>query len=375
MKDRAWIELDRAALAHNVALLRAQLPPGCSLMAVVKGNAYGHGLSSMALELCKLDVHDFCVATAEEGAELRRCGAQGTILVLGYTSPSQFLLLEAAKLTQAVVDVDYAEELNAYGRPLAVHIKIDTGMHRLGVPWQDTEGLEHILHMRNLKITGLFTHLCADDSDEDAAVNYSRQQIQRFYQTIEAVSLDGEQAPSLHIQSSYGIFRHRDLRCRYARAGIALYGMLSTAEDTAAYAPGLRPVLSARARVGAVHTLRSGEHAGYGLGFTARRPTRLAVVTMGYADGVPRSLSQGRGSLLLHGVRCPIAGMVCMDQLLLDVTEVPQARQGDVATFIGQDGGDTITACAVAGQSGTIANELLSHMGDRFQRLWVAGGQ
>ena len=371
MKDRAWLELSRPALAHNVALLRAQLPQGCDLMAVVKGNAYGHGLPAAALELCRLGVHDFCVATTEEGAELRRQGARGTILVLGYTNPSQFLLLEAAKLTQTVVDADYAAALNAYGRPLDVHVKLDTGMHRLGIPWQEGETLERIFRYPNLRVKGLFTHLCADDSQDQEAVDFSLEQIRRFYRAVDGLRACGLPVPDLHIQSSYGVFRHRDLRCRYARVGIALYGMLSTTEDTAAYAPGLRPVLSARARVGAVHTLVPGEHAGYGLGFTARRPTRLAAVTMGYADGVPRALSQGRGAMLLHGVRCPIAGMVCMDQLLLDVTEVPQVRQGDAATFIGSDGGEIITACAVAEQCGTIANEILAHMGDRFQRLWV----
>ena len=371
MKDRAWMELSRSALAHNVALLRAQLPQGCSLMAVVKGNAYGHGLPATALELCKLGIHDFCVATAEEGALLRRQGARGTILVLGYTNPSQFLLLEAAHLTQTVVDGDYAAALNAYGRPLSVHIKLDTGMHRLGIPWQDGATLEQVFRYPNLNVEGMFTHLCSDDTRGEEAEAYSREQIRRFYQSADGLRARGVPAPDLHIQSSYGVFRHRDLRCRYARVGIALYGMLSTGEDTALYAPGLRPVLSARGRVGAIHSLETGEHAGYGMGFTARRPTRLAVVTMGYADGVPRTLSQGRGNLLLHGVPCPIAGMVCMDQLLLDVTEVPQVRQGDVATFIGRDGGAAITACTAAEQAGTIANELLVHMGDRFQRLWV----
>ena len=371
MKDRAWLELSRSALAHNVALLRAQLPPGCDLMPVVKGNAYGHGLVGMATELCKLGVHDFCVATAEEGAKLRRQGAGGTILVLGYTSPSQFWLLEAASLTQAVVDAEYAAALNAYGRPLSVHIKLDTGMHRLGLPWQDAETLEQVFRAPCLKIDGLFTHLCTDDAQGEEAEAYSREQIRRFYRAAGRLRAAGLPVPALHIQSSYGIFRHRDLRCRYARAGIALYGMLSTQKDTDAYAPHLRPVLSARGRVGAVHTLEAGEHAGYGLAFTAHRPTRLAVVTMGYADGVPRELSCGRGALLVHGVPCPIAGRVCMDQLLLDVTRAPQTRQGDAATFLGRDGAEWISACAVAEACGTIANEVLSRLGGRFERIWT----
>ena len=371
MKDRAWLELSRSALSHNVALLRAQLPRECALMAVVKGNAYGHGLVGTAVELCKLGVHDFCVATAEEGARLRRQGARGTILVLGYTSPSQFWLLEAAGLTQTVVDGDYAAALDAYGRPLAVHIKLDTGMHRLGLPWEDTGALLRVFRLKHLRVEGLFTHLCADDARDREAEAFSREQIRRFFRAAEAVRAAGLELPALHIQSSYGIFRHPELTCRCARAGIALYGMLSTARDTAAYAPGLRPVLSARARVESVHTLSPGEHAGYGLAFTARRPTRLAAVAIGYADGVPRELSRGRGSLLVRGVRCPIAGMVCMDQLLLDVTQVPQVRQGDAATFIGSDAGACITACEVAERCGTVANEVLAGLGGRFERIWV----
>ena len=371
MKDRAWLELSRPALAHNVACLRERLPRGCELMAVVKGNAYGHGLPGMALELRRLGVDSFCVATAEEGAQLRRQGVRGTILVLGYTNPSQFWMLEAAGLTQTVVDRDHAAALSAWGRPLSVHIKLDTGMHRLGLSWEDEEDLEKIFRCSNLQIAGLFTHLCADDVQGPEAEDFSREQIRRFYHTVGFLEAKGIPAPPLHIQSSYGIFRHQDLRCQYARAGIALYGMLSTGEDTAAYAPALVPVLSARARVESLHTLRPGEHAGYGLAFTASRQTCLAAVSLGYADGVPRELSQGRGEMLLHGVRCPIAGTVCMDQLLLDVTGVPSVRPGDVVTFLGRDGGETITVCEVASRCGTIANEVLARLGSRFERLWT----
>ena len=371
MKGRAWLELSREALAHNVALLRAQLPPGCSLMAVVKGNAYGHGLTDTALELCRLGVQDFCVATVEEGARLRRQGAAGVILVLGYTDPSQFWLLEAADLTQTVVDGDYAAALAAYGRRLKVHIKLDTGMHRLGISWEDREALLRIFRYGTLRVDGIYTHLCTDDSREQAGTEFAGEQIRRFIRGMEAIRAAGLPVPPAHIQSSYGIFRHRDLRCRYVRAGIALYGMLSTAEDTAAYAPSLRPVLSARARVEAVHSLPQGERAGYGLRFSAAGAARLAAVSLGYADGIPRELSQGRGSMLLHGVRCPVAGVICMDQLLLDVTRVPCVRQGDTATWIGSDGGERITACEVAKQSGTIANEVLSRLGSRFERIWT----
>ena len=374
---RAWIELDRAALAQNAALLKARLPRGCALMPAVKADAYGHGAVLIARELYRLGVRHFCVACLSEGIALRRAGVRGDILVLGRTDPSDFALLRRWRITQTVVDGGYARQLNAAGGRIRVHLGVDTGMHRLGVSCGDTDEILRIFSYNTLNIRGVFTHLCADDSETPADIAFSQQQIRSFFELVEKLDRQGvlgqgKKRPLLHLQGSYGILRHAGLPCTLARPGIALYGMLSTAADTAAFGAGLRPVLSLKARVAAVKTLAAGESAGYGLAFTATRPTILAVLAIGYADGLPRALSCGTGQVLVRGRRAPMVGRLCMDQLLADVTGIPGAAPGDIAILIGRDGGAELTACEVAAQCGTITNELLSRLGARLARAWKA---
>lgn len=366
---RAWVELDRAALAHNVEALRWVLPSGCRLMPAVKANAYGHGAAPIARELRRLGVDAFCVACAQEGVELRKAGIWGEILILGYTSPADFPLLRRWRLTQAVVDAAYAEVLARYGRTLRVHIKVDTGMHRLGLPCQDVEGIARLYACKTLKVTGIFTHLCTDDTDIVPDRAFAQRQIAAFDEVCRALEARGVRVKGRHLQSSTGILRHYGLACDYARPGIALYGLLSDTDATTRYGAGLRPVLALKCRVAAVRALAPGEGAGYGLAYRTETPARLAVLTIGYADGVPRALSSGAGSVLLHGQRAAIAGRICMDQLLVDVTELPDVRAGDIATLIGRDGAQTITACEMAAWAGTISNEILSRLGSRLERL------
>lgn len=361
-RARAWIELDRAALARNAASLRARLPAGCALMPAVKAEAYGHGALLVARELNALGVDAFCVATAEEGAALRRGGVRGTILVLGYTGPELFPLLREAELTQTVADASHAAALAAFGG-LHVHAAIDTGMHRLGLAWDDGPGLARVFGLEGLQVDGAFTHLCdADNAD----LNFTRRQARRFSAALAGLRAAGFSCPATHLLNSSGILRCPELGGTYARPGIALYGLLSTEEETERRGGALEPVLSLYARVATVHTLEEGEGAGYGLAFTARRPTRLAVLTIGYADGLPRALSCGKGRVVIRGRRVPIVGRVCMDQCLVDVTGLPRVEPGDRAALIGEG----LSACETAARAGTITNELLSRLGPRLARMW-----
>lgn len=368
-RSRAWIELDLEALAHNVTVLRRPLPPGCRLMPVLKANAYGHGALPIARALNRLGLDHFCVATAEEGVELRRGGVRGHILVLGWTHPDDFPLLRRFRLAQTVVDRDYALRLARWGRPLAVHIKIDTGMRRLGLPAGDPAAVLEVMGRKNLRVEGLFTHLCADDSDSPAARDMTARQLTAFQNLQTALRQKNIPLPPVHILSSYGLCRHPWVGGGFARVGIALYGMLSRREDDRFLPEPLKPVLSLRARVASLHWLRPGETAGYGPSFTAFRPTLAAALTIGYADGLDRRLSDGAGEVLLGGRRCPILGRVCMDQVLVDATEVRRVSPGDEAVLIGHAGGETITAGDLAAQCGTITNEILSRLGPRLPRL------
>lgn len=367
-KTRAWIELDRAALAHNVAVLSGLLPRGCALMPAVKANAYGHGAVLISRELNALGVDHFCVATAPEGVELRAHGVEGEILVLGYTHPEQFPLLNRYSLTQTVLDEGYARLLNGCGETLDVHVKLDTGMHRLGERSERLDALCRIFACENLRVTGAFTHLCADDTRSPRDKAFTQAQGRAFYDAVARLRAMGHNCGRVHLLASYGLLNYPELGGDYARIGIALYGVLSTKADEEASALDLRPVLSLKARVALVKDLYRGEGAGYGLQYTAPRDGRLAVLAIGYADGLPRGLSCGAGSALIRGHRVPIVGRVCMDQALVDVTALPEVRAGDEAVLIGADGGEAIAASALAEATGTITNELLSRLGGRLAR-------
>lgn len=365
-RERAWLTLDRAALAHNVAALRELLPPGCRFMPVLKANAYGHGALPVARALSRLGIDAFCVACLAEGIQLRKGGIRGEILLLGPTQPDCFPLLRRYRLTQTVVDFSYAQQLAAFGKPLAVHLAVDTGMHRLGIPAARLEDLLAVFALPHLKVTGLYSHLCTADSPDPAGWGYAQRQQETFRQVLEELRNRGIALPKVHLLASHGLLNCPQAGGDWARVGIALYGLLSSPDDRNEAAPDLRPALSLQARVALVRELPQGAAVGYGLAFTARRPTKLAVLTIGYADGLPRGLTGGH--VLLHGRRAPIVGRICMDLTFVDVTDLPLVEAGDVATLMGTDGGQTITALDLARQSGTITNEILSRLGTRLER-------
>ena len=366
---RAWVEVDCGALEHNIAALQALLPPACALMAVIKADGYGHGALTMARICRRRGVNAFAVATAAEGVQLRRGGVGGTILVLGYTPPEQALLLSRYRLTQSVVSLEHALALETAHRKIRVHLKLDTGMHRLGIPWDDQEAQAQVYRCPHLRVEGIFTHLADSESTTPVDEARTRLQIKRFYTAVSTLNRRGLPTGQQHVQSTYGLLNYGPLPCAYVRAGIALCGVLSRGEDRTNTVPDLRPVLSLRARVAQIHTLTGGERAGYDGAFVADGPCRIALVTIGYADGYPRCLSRGEGHVLIRGQRAPVAGLICMDQMLVDVTLIPDAAPGDVVTLIGADGQEEITAGEVAQAAGTITNEIFSRLGPRLERV------
>lgn len=363
-KARAWREIDLSALSHNARALQEALSPGCRLMAVVKADGYGHGAVPVARCLQKSGVRAFGVATAEEGAALRRAGIRGAILVLGYTPPGAVPFLRRWRLTQTVTDKAHGLALAAQGRPVRVHLALDTGMRRLGVPAEDRAAIARLYRQKNLRVSGVFSHLCVSDSLAPADMAFTLDQLTLFHDTLAWMRASGFDPGLTHIQASGGVLNLPPQPCDLARVGIALYGVGSSRAPVQRRLD-LRPVLSLRARIASVRTLRPGETAGYGRAFTAGGATRLATVTIGYADGLPRNLGALGGEALVRGRRCPVAGRVCMDQLLLVVTGVPEAAAGDVVTLIGRDGEQEITAEELAETCRTITNELLSRLGSR----------
>lgn len=369
--SRAWIELNLDALRHNVALLRKCVPDGCRLMPAVKANAYGHGAIPIARELNRLGIDCFCVACAAEGIELRKAGITGEILILGYTHPTEFPLLRRYRLTQTVTDYTYAEKIQQSGIRLHVHIAVDTGMHRLGIRCEDVEHIAAVYQMKNLLVDGIFTHLSACDSAAPDCHAFTESQILAFRQVVKALSQEGISCKGIHLLSSYGMLNYPEAAESYVRPGIALYGLFSTEDDTRnlhELCP-LEPVLSLKARVASVRALCAGESVGYGLAFTADHDMQIAVLSIGYADGLPRELSCGNGSVLIDGQPVPIVGRICMDQTLIDVSHLSDVKQGDTAVLIGVSGPEQITTGELAGKCHTIANELLSRLGSRLERI------
>lgn len=370
--DRAYIEVNLDNLTHNVKVLCAAMPPKCELMAVVKAQAYGHGMYEIATHLDKIGVRAFAVATIDEGIALRRYGIQGEILILGYTPPERAKALQQYNLTQTLVNYDYAYKLNAQGCKVKAHIKLDTGMHRLGFDVCTDKSVEkelrnlcNVFSMKFLIITGIYTHLCVADSLAQKDIFFTKKQIAIFYKTINRLKKQGIHIPKIHIQSSYGLLNYPELKCNYIRAGIALYGVLSTPNAQTKLQLDLRPVLALKAQIVLIRRVQKGDSVGYGRTFVADKDCRIAIISIGYADGLPRVLSGKQQYVLINGQPVPIVGRICMDQLAVDITEFSNICVGMTVTLIGRDGDKEITAPMIAENAESITNELLSRIGTR----------
>lgn len=364
-KDRAYIELNLANLTHNVSVLKAALPANAELMGVVKREAYGHGSYAVATHLEKTGVKAFAVATIDEGIALRRYGIRGEILILGFTDVRRAKELKTYRLTQTLIDFPYAEKLNRQKIPVSVHIAIDSGMHRLGLDTDDLEGVQKLFQMKHLHIQGIFTHLCCADSRKPEDISFTRKQIRSFYGLISHMETAGLPIPKIHLQSSYGLLNYPDLPCDYVRAGISLYGVFSSPDDRTLLQPKLRPVLALKAKVVLIREISRGETVGYGRTFRAERNSRIAILPIGYGDGLPRNLS-GKAMVRISTHLLPVIGRICMDQLAIDLTGADDVSVGDTAILIDNAENSPLLAPNVAALSGSISNELLCRLGARL---------
>ena len=365
---RAFRELNYDNLRANVETIKALLPEGCTFMAVVKADAYGHGAVPVSSYLNRIGIRSFAVATLQEAVTLRKNHVQGEILILGYTSPQEAYLLSLHDLTATTVDCAHARALSAAAPyPVKVHLKLDTGMHRLGERCEHLEDLASLFSLPRLRILGMYSHLCVSDSQEIDDVVFTRLQISAFLRTAELLRERNLNPGKLHLQSSYGVLNYPELSMDYARIGIAMYGLLSSPDAKLLERVPLKPVLSLHARIAAVRDLKPGEAVSYGRNFRAEHPMRVAAVTIGYADGLPRALSGTDLPVLVRGRKTRVLGNICMDQLIIDVTHIPEVRPGDCVTLLGSDGPCTLRAEEMAERAGTITNELLSRLCVREQ--------
>ena len=369
-RGRAWVEINLEALSHNIKEIRSAISEECDIMAVVKANAYGHGVEGVADRLVAEGIKAFAVATVNEGIQLRKIVPDGEILILGYTQPQDAVFLRDYNLTQLVIDEIHAKALNDTGVKLRIHVAIDTGMHRLGIEPVDFEKIESIYNCENLKVDGIATHLASSDSSDKSDIDFTNDQMEKFLDVVQKLRDKGYNVGKLHAQSSYGIFNYPELKCDYVRPGIMMYGVKSQNDETIIKAE-LRPVLSLKAVIAQVRWIGEGESVSYGRLYTAEKPVKLATVCIGYADGLPRQITGKSGECIVKEKKVPIIGRVCMDMIMLDVTDVENVEAGDVVTIIGREGDTVIHSEDVAEASDTITNDLLSGLSRRLPRIYT----
>jgi alanine racemase len=357
-----WADVDLEAIRHNVRTLQ---PHDVELMAVVKANGYGHGDVAVARAAIEAGASWCGVALVEEGLRLRQAGIEVPILVLSEVPAGSEAVALAHRLTPTLYSGDALDRLTAaMPGPVAVHVKIDTGMHRVGVwPPENAVGFVQQVTAAGLLVEGLFTHFAKAEDDE----RITSVQLAWFLEVAEQVRSDGHPIRLLHAANTAATIRHPEAHLDLVRPGIGLYGVEPGPGVGADL--GLRPALRWRSEVATVKRLPSGEAMSYGHRYQLARDSWIATVPVGYADGYARQLTD-RGEVLIAGRRCPIAGSVTMDQLLVDVGEAGAAR-GDEVILIGTQGGESITVEEVAGVLGTVGHEVLSRIGERVPRRYA----
>ena len=370
-QTRTWTEIDLSNLEHNYRALRAMLPQGCRFLGVVKADAYGHGAVPVARRLEMLGAEYLAVACLDEALELRQAGITTPILILGYTPVERADSLLDNGITQTVYDVNMARALSdaaaAAGKTLKIHVKADTGMSRLG--WlcgeEDqsaaVEAIAQVCALPGLEAEGIYTHFANADGDED----YTMLQFTRFLDLLEALKDKGITFAIRHCAASAAALKFPCTHLDMVRPGIALYGHYPDPSCEGLDGPGLRPVMTLKTRVASVKTVPAGTPVSYGCTHVLDRETRLAALTIGYADGLPR-LCSDKLEVLIGGQRAPVVGRICMDMCMADVTGLDVAPGDEVEVF-----GEHLPIEDVAALAGTIQYELLCAVSPRVHRAYL----
>ncbi len=367
---RTWVEIDMNALTHNFNTAK-KYSGGTPIMAVVKANAYGHSVKDVAPLLQNLGADCFAVSNLEEALQLREYGIVKPILVLGYTPASFARILAENDIAQAVFSYDFAEKLSAAaesdGVTIKIHIKLDTGMGRIGFDCRSDKlfGVDEAIRaakLQNFECEGIFTHFAVADTENDEGKNFTDIQYNRFLKAIEKMENAGVRAKYRHCCNSAGSCLQQDKHMDYCRPGIILYGLTPSTE--LGLGKEFMPVMTFKSVISMVKTIKAGETVSYGRTFTASKDTRVATVTAGYADGYPRTLSN-TAEVMVRGKRAKIIGRVCMDQFMIDVSDIPDANADDEVILFGKD----LPVEELANLSGTINYEIICGISPRVPRI------
>ena len=361
--------IDLSALAHNLAELRRGLDLRCAILAIVKADGYGHGSIAVAEALSKLGVTKFGVSTIQEGATLREAGIQGTIIILGGIFCWQIRDLLHYQLTPVISDVGIAQqlvnELSPKDMPFPVHVKVDTGMRRLGFdPTSLSEFLTSDLFQGPLALKSLMTHLADADNLNSS---FTIQQLAEFQSIAHHLRQEGITIPCLHSANTAGIVSYPESHMDMVRPGLLLYGYALS--RPAAHDLSLKPVLSLSTKVVQTRVVAADEPLSYNGIYRTSRPSRIGVLPIGYAHGYNRQLSE-QGCVLIGNMRAPVVGKICMDMTLINLTDVPKAQVGDDVILIGRQGNETISAADVATWQHSVPYEVLCSIGPRVNRVY-----
>mgnify|MGYP002244413284 FL=1 len=368
---RCYAEISLEAIGHNIREVKKRLPEGVKLLGVVKANAYGHGAVPVASYL-ENQVDYFATATIEEAVELRENGISAPILILGYVSPSQYGDLVEYDITQTIDSYAQAlaleKEAARQNRKAKAHLAVDTGMTRIGfqVTEHDADEAAKIADLPHIELEGMFTHFsCADQEDK----TYCSMQMEKYDKMTALLAERGVTIPLRHICNSAGIMEFDDHRFEMVRSGIITYGIYPS-EKVKKERLDLIPALSWKSHVIHVKEVGPGIGVSYGATYVTEKPmTRIATVSAGYADGYPRALSN-QGCVLIHGKKAPIIGRICMDQMMVDVTDIPDVQVEDVVTLVGTDGDETITIEEIANPAARFDYEMLCDISSRVTRVY-----
>jgi serine/alanine racemase len=376
--SRAWTEIDYDAIAHNVNEIQ-KLVGKTKIMGIVKANAYGLGDIACARALRDCGIDFFGVSSVDEALHLREAGIEESILILGYTPSEHFHYLHEQNIIQSLISIEYAHELNTYAKEQGItircHCKVDTGMCRTGIIYQENDKhMDDIVEeykMENLHVEGIFSHFAVSDSLDKDCMDFTSKQIKLFDEVVENLKNLGIDCGIRHIQNSYGILNYPELEYEYCRPGLLYMGVTSDDSIEIKTNPDFIPIMSLYANVSLVKWIQPEATVSYGRHFKADKPTKVATMSIGYADGLPRILSNTGFEVLVHGQKCPIIGNLCMDQCMIDVTNIEDVKEGDVVCIVGKQGGACATVDEISRTAKTINNETLCAIATRVPRLKV----
>ena len=376
---RTWADISLDDLEYNYHSIRSRLPSGTRYLGVMKADAYGHGAVPVSRALADLGAEYLAVSNLEEAVQLRRGEIRLPILILGYTPPEYAENMIYLDITQEVHSLEYAKELDASlagtNYILNVHLKLDTGMTRIGFFAYDNERtldeLKQVAALPHLRIEGVFMHFCVADSTAGEDVAFTRLQFRRFTDMLSAMEGVGIRPEIRHCCNSGATILYPEYALDMVRPGIITYGNAPSAELEGAIS--LRPMMSLHSMIAQVRTVPAGTDISYGRLYRTKEATRVAVLPIGYADGLSRLLT-GKASFYLHGAMVPVIGRICMDMCMLDVSAVPDAKPGDIVTIFGYDEDGTLVPCErLASAQGTINYELLCQISKRIPRICHRG--